>query len=189
MFGCGINTRSSSESESKKTHLGSDCIIKVQEHMKCTLGMNNDEMQIDMKIRELNGYEWGIESIYVKSKDTDKGFSINGSNHVTMQLGDIMLVESYDINFDGIDDIAISTSFGLANLICDYWLVDKEGSFQFIGNYPKFRINYDQKIIETQVRSSAAEYIQDTYHWEGETLVPDKTVIIGPNNISELWGA
>lgn len=47
-----------------------------------------------------------------------------------------------DINFDAAPDIAITTSFGLANLYMDYWVFDPVNKrYDYIGNLCELKIN------------------------------------------------
>lgn len=83
--------------------------------------------------------------------------------------GDKGYISFSDINFDSIPDIAITTSFGLANLYMDYWVYDTVNKkYSYIGNFTKFKIN--NKTLSNVVKISAAKYKNTVYVWKGFEL-------------------
>ena len=91
---------------------------------------------------------------------------------VFMFDGDRGYVSFADINFDGYPDIAITTSFGLANLYLDYWVYEPHRhTYQYIGNYAKFELNTRLKNLSNEVKVSAVKYEKNTYYWEESHLI------------------
>lgn len=101
-----------------------------------------------------------------------KTFSMNISKDTSILDGDKGYISFADINFDSIPDISITTSFGLANLYMDYWVYDSANkAYSYIGNFSSFKINNKNKTLSNVVKSSAAEYINTTYTWNGLKLI------------------
>ena len=113
---------------------------------------------------------------------TNAKVNLNGKRHTltvspdtTMMQGNIGIISFADINFDGIPDIAVSTSFGLANQYFDYWVYDpKTKRYHSVGNYPKLIANPVDKILSVSVKASAASYQTMKYFWDGDKLVQRK---------------
>ncbi len=88
--------------------------------------------------------------------------------------GDKGYVSFEDINFDGFPDIAITTSFGVANLYLDYWVyVDDENTFRRVGNFSRFVVDEGNKTLRNSVKINAAEYQDNVYRWEQGGLVKE----------------
>jgi len=101
----------------------------------------------------------------------DNFYVLNVSKDTTIINGDKGYILFDDINFDGIPDIAITTSFGLANLYMDYWVFDKNNNkFKYVGNFPKFTIDPTNKKLINEVRVSASIYKKNVYSWKNYTL-------------------
>ena len=113
---------------------------------------------------------------------TNANVSLDGKQHtlvispdVSMIKGDIGIISFADINFDGIPDIAVSTSFGVANRYFDYWVYDPKGhAYHSTGNYPKLIANPADKTLSASVKQSAASYQTLKYSWDGDKLVQRK---------------
>ncbi len=87
---------------------------------------------------------------------------------------DVGHVSFEDINFDGLPDIAITTSFGTANLYLDYWVyVKKENTFKRVGNFSRFVVDENTKILRNTVKINAAEYQNNVYRWRHGELVKE----------------
>ena len=96
---------------------------------------------------------------------------MNISKDTSILDGDKGYISFADINFDSIPDISITTSFGLANLYMDYWVYDSANKiYSYVGNFSSFKINNKNKTLSNVVKSSAAEYINTTYTWNGFKL-------------------
>ena len=69
-------------------------------------------------------------------------------------------------------DIALTTSFGLANLYLDYWVYNTDtNKYIYIGNKVKLNINSKTRTLSNTVKVSASRYDKNTYVWEGFKLV------------------
>jgi len=124
-------------------------------------------------------------SIFAKNLGTDKkvlqtlNVEYNGktfplaiSKDTTIRDGDNGFVLFDDINFDGITDIAITTSFGKTNLYLDYWVYNKsDNKFEYVGNYVKFSVDQKNKTLSTIVKDVAAKFDNVSYTWKGLKLV------------------
>lgn len=85
--------------------------------------------------------------------------------------GDTGYISFTDINFDGISDLAITTSFGTPNLYLDYWVFNpKNSSYIFVGNFPKFILNKKDKTLSATVKNSAENYETKKWKWENNNL-------------------
>ncbi len=63
---------------------------------------------------------------------------------------DEFLIIAEDINNDGYNDLALTTSYGITNKYIDYWIFDnKNNKFSFIGNYPILSINKQNNTISS----------------------------------------
>ncbi len=88
------------------------------------------------------------------------------SDDTSLLDGDTGLIKTEDINFDGHPDLAISTSFGTANLYFDYWVYDPDtGGFISVGNYSQLTIHKENKTLSTTEKSNAVTYKTTTYQW------------------------
>jgi len=103
----------------------------------------------------------------------------NGKKH-TLQIvsqpsmleGDKGYISFADINFDGYPDIAVTTSFGLANLYLEYWVYEPHiHTYQYIGNYVKFELNFRLKTLSHIIKINAQRYEKNTYYWKDYKLV------------------
>lgn len=69
--------------------------------------------------------------------------------------------------------LAITTSFGVANLYLDYWVyLPEEEAFEYVGNYPSLTPDEDTQTLESHTRQSADSYDQTTWVWRQGELVP-----------------
>jgi len=94
------------------------------------------------------------------------------SDDVSMLKGDRGYISFEDINFDGVADIALTTSFGLANLYLDYWVYNANlNKYIYIGNHAKFDINYKNHSLSNTAKVSAAKYDKKIYTWKDFNLI------------------
>ena len=67
-----------------------------------------------------------------------------------------------DINFDGRADLLFSTRRGTSNVYADYWLfVPETEDFQYLGNYPTFRVDAVHRELSTYEGGGAAGLIYE----------------------------
>ena len=90
----------------------------------------------------------------------------------SMLEGDRGYISFADINFDGTPDIAITTSFGLANLYLDYWVYDTgKNKYIYLGNFTEFKLDKKQRTLSNVTKMNAAKYTNATFLWKGYNLV------------------
>jgi len=78
-----------------------------------------------------------------------------------------------DINFDGRADLLFSTRRGTSNVYADYWLfVPATEEFEYLGNYPTFRVDAVHRELSTYEGGGAAGliYEQNLYRFIGGRL-------------------
>ena len=99
-------------------------------------------------------------------------YTLNISEDTSMLEGDRGYISFADINFDAIPYVAITTSFGLANLYVDYWVFDPVNKqYDYIGNFSELKINSKDKTLSNVVKINAANYENNLYMWQGIKLV------------------
>lgn len=94
------------------------------------------------------------------------------TKNTSMLDGDRGYISFADINFDNIPDLAITTSFGLANLYLDYWVFDNsKKKYVYLGNFTRFKLNTENKTLSNVVKLNAANYENSTFKWQGLKLI------------------
>ncbi|PKM46526.1 MAG: hypothetical protein CVV05_02290 [Gammaproteobacteria bacterium HGW-Gammaproteobacteria-1] len=130
----------------------------------------SDDYKVAIQSRRLAVDEIQLESILVSYRGKQQLLEI--SPDTSMLDGDKGVVLFDDINFDGIPDVAISTSFGLANQYMDYWVFDKEkNQLSKVGNYVRFALHPSDKSLRNTVKDDAATYRDNAYIWRNGKLV------------------
>jgi hypothetical protein len=72
-----------------------------------------------------------------------------------------------DINFDGRADLLFSTRRGASNVYADYWVfVPSSGEFEYLGNYPTFRIDRTSQTLSTYESGGAAGLIYESNQYK-----------------------
>jgi len=128
------------------------------------------EINVEIEVKEIASDEVLLKSLNVINNG--KRHSLQIMSETSMLDGDRGYISFSDINFDGVPDIAITTSFGLANLYIDYWVYDSQNhKYRYIGNYSKFELNQKLKTLSNVIKVNAAEYENNTYSWEGYKLI------------------
>lgn len=131
------------------------------------------EYQVSIQARPLAVDEIQLQALQVSYHGKQQALSITPDT--SLLDGDKGIISFEDINFDGIADIAISTSFGLANLYMDYWVFNKEEKrFIKIGNYARFILNPASKSLSSTVKIDATNYQKQVYTWQAYKLVKIK---------------
>lgn len=128
------------------------------------------DYKVTIQSGRLAADEIQLKSILVSYRGKQQALEM--SPDTSMLDGDKGVVLFDDINFDGIPDVAISTSFGLANQYMDYWVFDKEkDQFSRVGNYVRFALHPSDKSLSNTVKDDAATYQDNTYFWRSGKLV------------------
>jgi len=126
-----------------------------------TAGLLTTKLNFDEKI---------LNSLVVINQGNKHSLSITKDTFILE--GDKGYISFQDINFDGYPDIAITTSFGLANIYLDYWVYNTTNKqYVFVGNFSKLKLNDELKILSNRIKINAAEYKNNTYIWQGLKLV------------------
>ena len=113
--------------------------------------------------------EKSLQSLEVFSNSTNQTLEI--SPDTSLIEGDKGYISLSDINFDEIPDIAITTSFGVANLYLDYWVFDTDKKqYVFIGNYGELKLDLKNQMLSNVIKINAASYQNNYYVWDGYTL-------------------
>jgi hypothetical protein len=142
------------------------CEFELAKLKQCTY----QDYMVNIQSSAIASDEIVLTSLTVDSKGKKHVLSISADT--SLLEGDRGFISFDDINFDGIADIAITTSFGLANLYLDYWVYDKATkTFVKIGNYTQFTRNADTKTLTNQVKGNAASYQKHEYYFNGFKLV------------------
>lgn len=146
-----------------------DCAFQFGAEPVCSYKIGKYFIQVSLTMQRLADDERVLVRASVNSQGRQHTLSM--SPDVSMMLGDIGIVSFADINFDDIPDIAISTSFGVANQYFDYWTYDpRSKSYVSIGNYPKLDPNPADQTLTATVKVDAVTYQQHKYSWDGGKL-------------------
>lgn len=154
---------------------GSDieCSFQLGTDPVCSYKTDKDAIQVSLATKKISDTEIALVKAHVTFDGKRQTLVV--SPDVTMTAGDIGVVSFADINFDNLPDIAISTSFGIANQYFDYWASDaKLKTYKPIGNYPKLSADRANKILTANVKLNAAAYEVQSYSWEKGKLLRRK---------------
>jgi len=131
------------------------------------------DITVDVSVINLASDEKLLQKLTVINNG--RKHTLNISKNTTIIDGDMGYISFVDINFDSIPDIAITTSFGLANLYFDYWVFDTTlNKYSYIGNFTQFKIDSIHKTLSNVVKISAAKYKNAVYTWKGFKLIKNK---------------
>ena len=86
---------------------------------------------------------------------------------------DSFYVTGEDVNFDGVNDLALLTSKGAANAYASYWIYRAQAdSFAYLGNYPAFSRDTVAHELSTYERGGEGGqlYERRRYRFAGDTL-------------------
>lgn len=108
----------------------------------------------------------------LKIQQQGRVLSVKPIETISLLNGDKGFVDFSDISFDGVPDLAITSSFGVANLYLEYWVFDtSSGQYRYIGNYAVFDIDEKNKTLKNQVKVNAATYESSVFNWKGQQLI------------------
>lgn len=146
--------------------LASVCEFDFHKLSQCRHG----DYQVSIQTSPLADDEIQLKTLLLNYKG--KQYSLEITADTSLLDGDRGIIAFDDINFDGIADIAISTSFGLANQYMDYWVYDAaKKRFNKIGNHAHFSLNPADKTLSNTVKIDAANYQKNIYSWQDGKLV------------------
>lgn len=142
------------------------CVISYKNPGPCMY----KDIKVDIEIEEITSDEKLLKSLNIINNDNKHSLQV--PSQTSILEGDKGYISFSDINFDGYPDIAITTSFGLANLYLDYWVYDSHHEkYHYIGNHSKFELNHKLKILNNTNKVNAANYENNTYIWKGYNLI------------------
>jgi len=146
------------------------CDIEFNGLKLCSVNKNGHAISAELLMKAIADDEKQLISITIKRDG--KTHKLEISPDVTVLAGDIGDIRFNDINFDGIPDTSITTSFGAPNLYLDYWVyIPESKSYQKLGNYSVFELDPKTKTISTMTKINAASYKNVKYKWDGYKLV------------------
>jgi hypothetical protein len=146
-----------------------ECTFPFGVEPACSYKDGEHDIRVVLKTKRLAEDEVALIQAHVVFDG--KPHALRLSPDVSMMAGSIGIVSFADINFDNIPDIAVSTSFGIANQYFDYWTYDPTGkSYNATGNYPKLTAHRVSKTLRATVKLDAAHYEQRKYSWKDGKL-------------------
>jgi hypothetical protein len=155
------------------SNAGTECLFKFNAKPVCTYQYDKHTISVLLITKLIAENEMELSQAAVEM-DGIKTIQ-NISPDTSMLDGDIGIVLFDDINFDGTPDLAISTSFGVANQYFDYWVRDNaSGKYLSLGSLPKLSLNKTSKTLEATVKLNAANYEKQVYEWLGNNLIRKK---------------
>lgn len=109
---------------------------------------------------------------------TQADVALEGKRHQLKLSADTSMTEGNkgsvlfdDISFDGMPDLAVSTSFGTANQYLDYWIYDPVAKeYASVGNFPRLVPDPTTKTLKADVRMNAASHETQVYGVVGNRL-------------------
>lgn len=138
---------------------------------KCSIKTNHKRLEISINTSLISENEVELTDILVQ-RDGDI-ISLPVSPDVSFIRGDRGYILIEDINLDQRPDIAVTTSFGVANLYLDYWVFsDNTEQFRHLGNFPRLEVDREEQTLAATVRVNATTYERKIWRWEGQALVP-----------------
>ena len=168
---CFVAACSAAEPPKTSAHNESvECELSFHELDSCGYQSKDREIKVQIKTAVIEEDELGLMSLSVENNC--KKFVLNISPDTTLLDGDIGFISFADINFDSTADLAITTSFGVANLYFDYWVYQPEkAEYVYIGNLPKLTLDPATKTVTTKIKLNAASYEENILIWKDGALI------------------
>lgn len=146
-----------------------ECNFSFEELNQCSYKSKSYEIIVDFTSVNIADDEKKIIELFVKVNGIQQ--TLKTSPDTTLVDGDMGHLSFSDINFDGIPDLAITTSFGTSNLYLDYWVFNiEQQKYVFVGNYPQFTIDDNGKKLKATIKNNAADYQSVEWHWKSDKL-------------------
>lgn len=168
---CFVAACSAAEPPKTSAHNESvECEFSFHELDSCGYQSKDTEIKVQIKTAAIEEDELGLMALSVENNH--KKFTLNISPDTTLLEDDIGFILFADINFDSIADLAITTSFGVANLYFDYWVYQPEtAEYIYIGNLPKLMLDPATKTVTTKIKLNAASHEQNIFIWKDDALI------------------
>ena len=161
------------------THIPAICYFTFYRLAPCTIQLEGPITTLEKQANLQNiAYQFetkddvhSITSISITSADDwSQEIALNKAIEVTPGSRGLLLYQ--DINFDHHPDIALQTSFGLANWYFDYWTYSPESKqFEYVGHFPKLNLDLDKKQLTAKRKVNAKDTEKVTYEWNGKKLI------------------
>ncbi|WP_027328254.1 XAC2610-related protein [Marinimicrobium agarilyticum] len=146
------------------------CLFSFNGINNCSVAIDGHSIDVTLNLGLAEYDERPLTAIDIEIDGAKQELPLSAG--VTIIEGDKGYVEFQDINFDGHRDLAITTSFGVANLYLDYWVFEADkNSFRYIGNFPELRPVPENKTLTSHVKLNAASYERQDWLWEDNELV------------------
>jgi hypothetical protein len=163
---------SACEAQPKKSNITEasvECNFSFENLDQCVYKSQLYEVTVNVASENIADDEKLITSLSVKTNNLHQVLTI--SHDTTILDGDLGYISFSDINFDGVPDLAITTSFGAPNLYLDYWVFNvQQEKYVSVGNYPQLIINEQKKTLKTTVKNNAENYRTKEWHWRQDKL-------------------
>jgi len=147
-----------------------ECSVSFK-NQHCSFISEETSIIVELKTKEINDAEKLLTGLQVLLNNQEHLLSV--SEDITLFEHDIGYILLTDINFDGFPDLALSTSFGVANQYFDYWTYQPaHEKYEFIGNLPKLGLDKENNHLHSVIKINANEYKETSYSWHDGQLVP-----------------
>jgi hypothetical protein len=168
---CFVAACSAAEPPETSAHNESvECEFSFHELNSCGYQSKDREIKVQIETAAIEEDELRLMALSVENNR--KKFALNISPDTTLLEGDIGFISFADIDFDSTADLAITTSFGVANLYFDYWVYQPEkAEYVYIGNLPKLMLDPATKTVTTKIKLNAASYEENILIWKDGALI------------------
>lgn len=147
-----------------------ECKIEPPAALGCERSVHGDTFRYELLTDFVAADEIHLLAVKVRSPLGSKELPVTPDT--TMLAGDQGYLSFPDINFDGVADLALMTSFGTPNLYMDYWVyLPQAREYRAVGNYPQLQIDTSSKTLNAIVKENAAKYEKKVWQWENGQLV------------------
>lgn len=147
-----------------------DCEFSFNDLNSCGYKTKDSEIKVQIETQTIEEDELGLIALNVTNNS--KKFQLPILPDTTFIDGDIGFISFADINFDAFPDLAITTSFGVANLYFDYWVYQADkAEYVYVGNLPALMLDPATKTVSTKVKLNAANYEESVFIWKDDALI------------------
>lgn len=147
-----------------------ECEFSLDHLNSCGYRSKNFEIEVQLETATIDKDELGLLALTVINNR--KKFELPISADTSLLEGDMGFISFPDINFDSIPDLAITTSFGVANLYLDYWVYQPEQkNYFYVGNLPQLILDSSTRTITTRVKNNAGSYEESSLIWSNGSLI------------------
>lgn len=166
----GACTELSLSSEPAVDASKSYCLFSFDGIEDCHVTIDGKLLKVDLIMGDPEHDERSLEAVSIQTGDHKKELPL--SRDVSIIEGDTGYVQFRDIDFDGHRDLAVTTSFGVANLYLDYWVYDADKSgFRYVGNLPDLTPVPEDQALTSKVKLDAESYDRQVWVWDEGNLV------------------